>query len=284
MEKKHKILDHTIVGYFVLFFVSELFIGMFAFVDKYLARFIPGYGTETQVMGINTVQASGIGLAIGSVIFTLLFTLWFRPHFKGCFSKKGIIFGLCSAIPVLVLSFIGSGFNIAEKGLIASIFIAFLKGLAPGFSEEVGFRGVGIANYMRKAESEKDVMRIFWISSLFFGLFHSFNIFAGADIVSSIVQAVSAIGIGMFFGAVYLRTGNLWPTVIAHWLIDSVEMCRADLNESGGKVMEILTGDYFIIASSVIAGIIGFILIRKQYHGEILELWKDKWNKSDLNE
>ncbi len=283
MEKKHKILDHTIIGYFILLIIAEVFIGMFGFLDKFLANYIPGYGMETQVMGIDTVQASGIGYAIGSVIFVLLFTLWFRPHFKGCFSRKGLLYGLCFSLPVLVLSFIGSGLNIAEKGLAASILIAFLKGMAPAFSEEVGFRGVGIANYMRKAESEKDVMKIFWISAIFFGLIHSVNIFAGADIVSSLVQAVSAIGMGMFFGAIYLRTGNLWPTIIAHWAIDSVEMCRADLNESAGKVMEILTGDYFIIASAVVGGIIGLILVRKKYHEEILELWNDKWNKSELN-
>ncbi|MCR5544275.1 MAG: CPBP family intramembrane metalloprotease [Eubacterium sp.] len=284
MEKKHKILDHTTLGYFILFFVAELFIGMFGYIDKFLAKFIPGYGMETHALGRNVVQASGIGYAIGSVVFVLLFTLWFRPHFKGCFSKKGIIFGLCSTIPVLTLSFVGSVLNITEKGLTASIIIAVLKGMAPGFSEEVGFRGVGIANYMRKAESGKDVMKIFWISSIFFGLFHSFNIIAGADIVSSIVQSVSAIGMGMLFGAIYLRTGNMWPTIIAHWAIDSAEMCRADLNESGAKVMEILTGDYFIIASSIVGGIIGFILVRKQYHGDILELWKDEWNKTDLHE
>lgn len=279
MNRNHKILDHPILGYILLFLFAETLIVIGMYFDKFLAGYIPGYGTEGEAFGRTYIGASGIGCAIGAFLAVLLFTLWFRPQFKGCFSKTGIGIGLLFTLPVLIISFAGSIISIYQFGL-GSVLIAFLKALSPGVGEEVATRGLGIANFMRIVRSEKEIKVVFWVSAVFFGLIHAPNALAGANVIVSILQAAGAIGIGMLFAAIYLRTGNLWPTIIAHTAIDFMEFCRADLGASSGVATELVIGDYLIMASAILAGIIGLLLFRKKYHPEILELWLEKWNRT----
>ena len=91
----------------------------------------------------------------------------------------------------------------------ASVLIAFLRSSAPGFGEEAAFRGLGVANYLRRNPTEKGIVKILWLFSIVFGLVHVGNALAGAPLLISMGQAAYAAGIGMVLGAVYLRTGNL---------------------------------------------------------------------------
>ena len=141
------------------------------------------------------------------------------------------------------------------------------------------FRGLGIANYMRKIKSKDQIKVIFWLSSAVFGLIHLFNIMAGGDPKSVIIQAVYAIGVGMIFGAVYLRTGNLWPTVLAHWSVDFMEMIRVDLFDSGGIMTGMGIGDWITVGAGVFAAFWAIRLMNPKYYDEIMEIWAKKWNR-----
>ena len=100
---------------------------------------------------------------------------------------------------------------------------------------------------MRRNPTEKGVIIILWLSSVIFGLVHVTNAIAGAPLSLSIGQAAYAAGVGMVLGAVYLRTGNLWPSILGH------------------------------IAGA--AGIFwGLYLVRPAKRPEIVELWKNKWS------
>ena len=279
--RNHKILDHPILGYFLLMIFS-LIVSSFvsSFIDsKLLGSLIPGYAIKKDMLGMEVIQASGLGDAVGSVLAIGLFYIWFRPSFDGMLKKKYLLQGLIFLAPVLLIHWVGSIVSWTQFG-IGSVFLAFLKAFAPGFSEETAFRGLGVANYLRKVQTEKGVVTIFWLSSIVFGLTHVANALAGAPLLISIGQAAYAAGIGMILGAVYLRTGNLWPTILGHMSMDFMEFIRGDLGSTGGIMSSMGVGDWITIVAGVIGIILGLYLIRPSKRGEILDLWKTKWSCS----
>ncbi len=271
--RNHKILDHPILGYFLLL--------VFAMVVSELGGMIDGVINHSALgiaSGDTAVLGSGIGTAIGALVAVGLFKLWFRPDFKGCVQAKGLLTGILLLLPVLVIHYIGSVVSWTTFGT-GSVLLAFLAAFAPGFGEEVAFRGLGVANYMRTIKSEKQIKVIFWLSSLVFGLIHVTNIFAGGDPLSCAVQGLYATGIGMALGAVYLRTGNLLPCILGHMSLDFMEFIRGDLSHSGGLMTGMGVGDWITCFAAVVGAAWGLWLIRSKYHPEIIALWNDKWSK-----
>ena len=283
-KRQHKILDHTILSYFLLLiFVSLFEETLGAVLDKQISSFIPGYATETIVMGKTAEVFSGVGAAAAALLAALLFKLWFRPDYNGCLQKKGIKEGLLMLLPFLVIHYAGSIVSWITLGT-ASVFIALLRATAPGFGEEIMFRGLGVANYMRKIQSAGQIKVIFWLSSIVFGLIHLMNILAGGDPMAVIIQAIYATGVGMLFGAVYLRTGNLWPTILGHWSVDFFEFVRVDLSGSGGIITGMGIGDWITITAGAFAAYWGLRLMNPKYYDEIMEIWDRKWNKKEAAE
>ena len=279
-RKRHRIFDHPILSYFILFLIAQIFISLGGSIDNLLAGFIPGYAAEVTAMGKTQMSASGIGVAIGAMIAVGLFTLWFRKEFQGMLGFKGMRTAVLMLLPVLILHWIGSVASWVQFGT-ASVFIAFLRAFAPGFGEEIAFRGLGVANYMRTIKSEKQIKVIFWLSSVFFGLVHITNAFVGADPIMSVIQALYAVGIGLLLGAVFLRTGLLWPIILGHMSLDFMEFIRADMGSSGGIMVNFGVGDWITIAAGVLGAVVGIYLMRKKNYPEIMELWRNKWNKNE---
>ena len=278
-KRNHRILDHTILSYFLLIFYVSIFeetLG--AGLDKMISRFIPGYAVEAIVMGKAAEICSGVGAAVSVLIAAWLFKLWFKPDFNGCLQKDGLKEGLLMLLPFLVIHYVGSivsWITIGTGGLL----IPLLRATAPGFGEEMTFRGLGVANYMRKIKSKDKIKVIFWLSSIVFGLIHLTNILAGGDPMSVVIQSIYAIGVGMLFGAVYLRTGNLWPTILGHWSVDFFEMIRADLYDSGGLMTGMGIGDWITIVAGAFGAIWALRLMKPEHYDEIMEVWDKKWNK-----
>ena len=229
-------------------------------------------------MGKTTDLTVGIGVALAALLAAWLFKLWFRPDFNGCLQKDGLKEGLLMLLPFLAIHYAGSIVSWITLGT-GSALIALLRAAAPGFGEEIMFRGLGVANYMRKIRSEGQIKVIFWLSSIVFGLIHLGNIFAGGDPKSVVIQAVYAIGVGMLFGAVYLRTGNLWPTILGHWSVDFFELTRVDLSGSGGVMTGMGIGDWITIAAGAFGAFWALRLINPKFYGEIMEVWAGKWNR-----
>ena len=278
-KREHKILDHTIISYFLLAILVSLFEDILGTrIDKLIGNVIPDYTIETVVMGKTRDLTVRIGVALAAVLAAWLFKLWFRSDFNGCLQKYGLKEGLLMLLPFLAIHYAGSIVSWITLGT-GSALIALLRAAAPGFGEEIMFRGLGVANYMRKIRSEGQIKVIFWLSSIVFGLIHLGNIFAGGDPKSVVVQAVYAIGVGMLFGAVYLRTGNLWPTILGHWSVDFFELTRVDLAGSGGVMTGMGIGDWITIAAGAFGAFWALRLMNPKFYGEIMEVWTGKWNR-----
>ena len=280
MERRHKTPGHPIIEYFLLAIFVNIFISLGSNLDVALGGFIPGYVTEMNIAGNIAKVASGIGAAFGALAAAGLFKLLFRRRFEGCLVKERLKTGLSMLAPFLVFHYIGSVVSWFSFGT-SSILLAFLKALAPGFGEEIAFRGLGIANYMRTIRNENRITVIFWLSSIVFGLVHLLNAFVGGDSFAVALQAVYAIGVGMLFGAVYLRTGNLWPTILGHFSVDFLEFIRGDLGANAGVKTSIGIGDIITFAAAAFAAVWALKLMNKRYYPEIMEIWNKKWNKTD---
>ncbi|MBP5262273.1 MAG: CPBP family intramembrane metalloprotease [Clostridiales bacterium] len=278
-KRKHVVLDHPILGFFILDIFASLMQSFGNVLDAIIVYVLPGYGTKVTFAGIETTSASGVGTAVGAVGAAIIFWLWFRPDFDGCFKKKGLLKGLLMMAAFLVVHWSGSVVSWLSLGT-GSVLIAFLRAFAPGFGEEIAYRALGVANYMRTIKSEKGITVIFWLSSAVFGLVHAANILAGANVFSTVIQVVYATGVGMLFCAVYLRTGNIWPCVIAHLSVDFMEFVRADLSGSGGVMAGLGIGDWITVAAGAGAAVMALIFMRKQYYPEIMDIWAKKWSKS----
>lgn len=279
-QRKHKVLDHPILGYFILMIFALVFTALGSPLDSLLARIIPGLGMSVETVSGTAVSASAAGVALSSLLALLVFKLWFRPDFSGCISGDYIVQGILIMLPALLVHYVGSVVSWITFGT-GSVLVAFLRALAPGVSEEVTFRGLGVANYMRTIRDADRIPVIFWLSSIVFGLSHLGNIAAGGDVFSVIVQSVYAVGIGMLFAAVYLRTGNLLVTILAHTSVDFLELIRADLSGTGGVMTSTGVGDWITIAAGAIAAAIGLRAIAKKHYPEIMKIWNAKWNRAE---
>ena len=94
----------------------------------------------------------------------------------------------------------------------------FIIMLIPGIWEEVAFRGV-----ITKLNLRRYSQRTTWIIvSVLFGLFHFVNLLVGRFLVLTILQVIYAALLGFLFGYMFIKTKSIIPSIIAHYLINSV--------------------------------------------------------------
>ena len=102
----------------------------------------------------------------------------------------------------------------------------FVVMLIPGIWEEVAYRGVVIPMLEKKYRIRTSLI----ISSIIFGFAHTFNIVSylliGVDFINALIsvsfQVIYATLLGLAFGYMYIKTRALLPSIILHFLIDSV--------------------------------------------------------------
>ena len=156
---------------------------------------------------------------------------------------------------------------------------ALSTALTAGCIEELVFRGLIITPMMRRGVDRKRIMTALVISSVIFGLAHGANALGGADPGSSIIQIFTSMCIGFVLGAMYLRSGNLWPGIITHFLFDVVAIAMSSGVSDNGIITEgISAGSWVNLAFCIAAAIIAVILFRKEEEiSGTIRVWKGKW-------
>ena len=96
----------------------------------------------------------------------------------------------------------------------------FVLMLIPGIWEEIAFRGVLFQLNMRKYSLKITLI----LTSLLFGVAHFLNLIRGQSFSTTIMQVIFAAFLGFLFGYMYLKTNSLLPSIITHYLIDTVGM------------------------------------------------------------
>jgi uncharacterized protein len=97
------------------------------------------------------------------------------------------------------------------------VFLFFIESLSVGFFEEIIFRGMILVYLLNKLKDEKNgVMKSIILSSVIFGFIHVINIFNGASVNSTMLQIGYSFLVGMMWAVLFIKTGNLWLTMLLH--------------------------------------------------------------------
>jgi hypothetical protein len=119
---------------------------------------------------------------------------------------------------------------------VALVAATLVIGLAPGFGEEVLFRG-----YMqtRLVQRWPRLLAIF-VTAVLFGVMHM-----------DVVQGAFAICMGLFVGEVVERTGSIWPAIVGHAFNNAVATLLSALVPS--DVADAYTGWAILTTATVFA-------------------------------
>ena len=167
------------------------------------------FGLASQIIGFDNELAMAVGRILAGLVLLIIF--------RSCLKNGKQFSGFLIMLPALGFALWNVANHFLTKGdfnpLTPEILIL---GLAPAIFEEVVFRGIFIDNLKKSGKSD---MAALLISALFFGLIHMTNAVNG-NIPQALVQTGYSIVVGLVFGAIYIRTGDLLSVMIAHAAID----------------------------------------------------------------
>lgn len=175
------------------------------------------------------------------VCIFLLFKLGYSKVLK--FGTGSSIKMMAVIWPALILIFFNLPYDLMFEGKytpdIALLLPLLLRVTGVGLIEEFFFRGLILSIFLSVwAVGKTGIYKSVIFSSILFGIVHLINllnILKGQDIlVETISQIFYAFFLGIFFAAVYLRTQNIWISVIIHTLFNLAD----DLSDITLKVTQ----------------------------------------------
>lgn len=95
----------------------------------------------------------------------------------------------------------------------------FLYYIGVGITEEFFSRGLLLNGIEKLLKGNKTQLKAVMLSALIFGLGHIFGII-GATPYYIISKVIWTIGLGIYLGAIYVKTRNLWIVAFFHIIID----------------------------------------------------------------
>ncbi len=203
--------------------------------------------TESVVRGLWVTV--GVGSLIGFVAVAVLG--WWRPVFNDDRRLPRWVW----LFPVVMLVAIAAGIsygNLAAKGLTMTLML-LVGCLFIGVSEELMFRGIGVAVFRQAGFTEGKVA--LWTCVLF-GVAHATNIFSEG--ISSLGQVLITVVAGYFFYLIRRVSGLLIVSMIVHGLWDFGLLTNTMSTPMGLGVAA------FILADIVLA-VVALVTVRKVF-------------------
>ncbi len=286
MKKEKKVIQHRILDKNTVLGIILLTLLAFFLIQIVLGAIFGGiFGVITVLVDVDSREVGACCAMVSATLVLLaIHKRWFYPEFDGTLKPgkdfgKWLLFGFAVLLAIIIpdcLIILITGGHFAAPTLTS-----VLTALMAGTTEEVIFRAIPGSYAMRQYDEEKKIPVVVLLTSALFSLVHATNIFAGAAVSSTIVQLFSAFGTGLLLCAIFLRSGNIIPPMIIHFLYDVYALMNADSVTETGIMEGALSGrDVFInILLFVIEVTIACFLLRKAVRGDIIDVWKKKWNK-----
>ena len=203
-------------------------------------------------------------LFIGLISFFAL--KYLCPSWKLGFNKKGIVSGLKKygliGIVVGIISgiafFIGltldarpSIWKVLIEGIIYYIGVAII--------EELYVRGL-LLNLIEKIsyKSKNSTLIAIIVSSVIFGLGHIFGVL-GEPMLVIATKVIWTIAMGIYFGAIYKKTNNLWIPIILHFIINICALPYCFTTNTSYPMISL----YIILPTYLILGFYSLYIIKK---------------------
>lgn len=174
-------------------------------------------------------MAETVGRLLGSITIFFLYVRIFdvksfgikkENFFRGILTGFFLFIIIALNIPIALESIAQFSATLPPLSLIV-LFIT--EQIFVGIFEEFLFRGLILNTLLEKNNhlQYRGMIYSLLISSVLFGATHLLNLFDTPELVNStIAQSVGATFMGVFLGAVYLRSRNIWTVVFFHALVD----------------------------------------------------------------
>ena len=128
---------------------------------------------------------------------------------------KNLIF----CLPMIIVALGNLRYGIHVNNSWEQIVYISLEALGVGFAEEILFR-----SFLMKAIINKSSTAAIIISSIVFGIIHIFNLFYGANTITTLAQVIYATALGLMFSIFFYKTNNIIPCIICHGIINMTNM------------------------------------------------------------
>lgn len=126
---------------------------------------------------------------------------------------------LAYAVAAAALAIVGRLDVIALGQVPAGVVIAFIA--AAAFLEDLAFRGLILHGFVRAWGHRRDGRALSVLAAaLFFGGMHLLDGLSGRPMLNVLMQSGQAVVLGLWFGALVLRTGSQYPAVVFHVLFN----------------------------------------------------------------
>lgn len=270
----------TLLMMFGYFYMSQAILG-FIFAVPILLMFGSGSFLD-RLTDQNLMLTATTTMAVFASIALLFFYYhWFKPEFNWKLRKSPLSWKYTAPILIYWLIYFGIVYTILSGNFTFGFpgYLAMVTDIAAGVCEEIAFRAVGISYMKRQLKGEKYILPILLFTSISFGLTHITNALLTGNIGAAAIQSVISITLGIFFAAVYLRTGDILPCIFGHAVHDFF-------------VDAFTVNKHFTFAGVTVVAIVcqlllaawGLYLIRKAKRPEIEALWEEKWKLTETAE
>lgn len=280
----HKLFDrYTVISSIIIVYggliICETLIG---------AIFGAAIGLTLRALSVenaDTIAMVSINLiaVLGAFFVLSLFWRWFYPEYQGSIHggrKVGMWVIICLAL-IAAMSSVQIITGADELGIPPIVNIS--TALMAGVCEEAVFRGLGVSYLMRQWGEKKDIWKVIGLSSLLFAVVHGVNLFSGAPVLMTIVQILNAFSMGCMVSTIFLRSGNLIPVMLLHFLNDFVAFMNVGAIAEGGTYNgdTAVSGEVLLslFVFSAVFITLSLIFIRPSKRDEITALWNEKWSR-----
>lgn len=187
---------------------------------------------------------------------------WFGLQFKGILTglrKYG--FPAVIATIIVTIAFCIGLTPFDNKPTIWRVIVeGFVYYIGVGIMEELYLRGL-LQSIIEKwfGERKNATLYAILIASVLFGLGHIFGAL-GQPIVTIMAKTVWATALGVYFGAVYVMSKNLWVPIILHLIINlcGIPFCFSTSNQYPTIAL------VACLVSYILLGIYGVYIVRKK--------------------
>lgn len=135
------------------------------------------------------------------------------------------------------------------------IFLFFIMALLSGFVEEILFRGL-----ILRALRPTGIWRAAIFSAVLFGVMHLLNVLSTFSLSYVLLQVGYATAIGLAYAALVIRSGTIWPLILAHFLTNFAGFLAAGGAGATGPVA--LREMIFAAVYIILFGAYGIYLLR----------------------
>jgi membrane protease YdiL (CAAX protease family) len=138
----------------------------------------------------------------------------------------------------------------------------FIYLVAVGFFEEIFWRGL-LLNALKNnfAQKKYGVLNAVIISASVFGFVHVVGMFGEASVFDVFIRMLYVTSYGVFLGAVYVKTKNIWVPIIAHNLTNFAGITNLF---STPRILSSADFLYIPILVYVILGVFGIFIVLRE--------------------